>query len=81
MKNSLWVQNMMRFLNGHLLAECKQVICQFMMLVLLPTLTTQGGRITDEADEEDASSEFDDLRNMIDVMQGSRKPVRFVISN
>ena len=73
-----------------------------------------GGRITDEADEEDASSEFDnkfkaadallvlldgqkicaliknekigkvwalnDLRNMIDVMQGSRKPVHFVIS-
>ncbi len=73
-----------------------------------------GGRITDEAEEEDASSEFDDkfkaadallilldgqkicalmrkekigkvwalnnLRNMIDVMQGSRKPVHFVIS-
>jgi hypothetical protein len=73
-----------------------------------------GGRITEEADEEDGSSEFDDrfkaadallglldgqklcalirketigrvwavndLRNMIDVMQGSRKPVHFVIS-
>ncbi|MDX2254777.1 MAG: hypothetical protein NW214_04610 [Pseudanabaenaceae cyanobacterium bins.39] len=73
-----------------------------------------GGRITEEADEEDASSEFDnkfkaasallglldgqkicsllrnekigkiwalnDLRNMIDVMQGSNKPVHFVIS-
>lgn len=73
-----------------------------------------GGRITEEADEEDGSSEFNDrfkaadallglldgqklcalirkekigrvwavndLRNMIDVMQGSRKPVHFVIS-
>lgn len=73
-----------------------------------------GGRITEEADEEDGSSEFNDrfkaadallglldgqklcslmrkekmgivwaindLRNMVDVMQGSQKPVHFVIS-
>jgi hypothetical protein len=73
-----------------------------------------GGRITEETDEEDGSSDFsdrfktadallglldgqklcalmrkeklgtvwavNDLRNMIDVMQGSRKPVHFVIS-
>jgi len=73
-----------------------------------------GGRITEEADEEDGDSDFsekfqtadallglldgqklcalmrkeklgkvwaiNDLRNMIDVMQGSRKPVHFVIS-
>jgi GTPase SAR1 family protein len=73
-----------------------------------------GGRITEEADEEEGSAEFsdrfrmadallglldgqklcallkkeklgtvwavNDLRNMIDVMQGSRKPVHFVIS-
>lgn len=73
-----------------------------------------GGRITEEADDEDGSSDFNlrfktadallglldgqklcalmrkgkigtvwainDLRNMIDVMQGSNKPVHFVIS-